>query len=267
LLILLDIIKTIETEYVHWLNLPLSLNPYASIISDMGQPFKLYRLQLIDTQLDQVKSRLQAIEIALSNDEPLRKAKEKADKATKAFQEASKQLHNIEQQVQSQESKIEETESALYGGKVSNPKELQDLSHESQALKRYLSVLEDRQLNAMILVEEAERKQLEALANLEKVQAEIIQVNASLVGEQSSLTRDFDRQIIERQAIASSVDGEDMNLYESLRKEKSGVAVAKVTERACTACGTTLNAVLMQATRSPNQIVRCSTCGRILYSQ
>jgi uncharacterized protein len=233
----------------------------------MGQPFKLYRLQLIDTQLDRVRSRLQAIEIALSNDEPLRNAQEKAEKVTQKLQEASKHLGNIEQQVEAQQSKIEETEAALYGGKVSNPKELQDLSNESEALKRYLMVLEERQLEAMLVVEDAEQKQKEALINLERVQAEVIQKNASLVGEQSSLTKDLERQTTERQAIASSIDKDDIDLYENLRAQRSGVAVAKVTERACAACGTTLNAALMQAARSPNHIVRCTTCGRILYSQ
>jgi uncharacterized protein len=233
----------------------------------MGQPFKLYRLQLIDTKLDQARSRLQAIEIALSNDEPFRNAQERAEKATLKLQEASKQLRYIEQQVEAQQSKIEETEAALYGGKVSNPKELQDLSNESEALKRYLIVLEERQLEAMMVVEDTEQKQKEALVNLEKVQAEVIQKNANLIGERSSLFKDLERQTTERQAIASSIDAEDIDLYESLRTQRSGVAVAKVTERACAACGTTLNAALMQATRSPNQIVRCTTCGRILYSQ
>ena len=233
----------------------------------MVQPFKLFRLQLIDTRLDQINARLHAIEIALSQDEPLRRAKQRVEKASKNLYEANKILRNIEQQVEAQQMKIVETESALYGGTVRNPKELQDLSHESQALKRYLSVLEDRQIEAMMTVEDAELRHTQALAELDKVQAEIIQENSNLIGEQSRLNEELERQIIERQAIASSIPSEDIDLYENLRQQRNGVAVAKVTDRACEACGTTLNATLMQATRSPNQIARCSTCGRILYSQ
>ncbi|MBE0409960.1 MAG: hypothetical protein IBX69_09545 [Anaerolineales bacterium] len=233
----------------------------------MGQPFKLYRLQLIDTELDRVKSRLQEIDIALSYDEPLRQANLRVEKASKAYQDANKLLRNIEQQVETQQIKIKETETALYGGKVSNPKELQDLSNESEALKRYLNTLEDRQIDAMLVAEDAEHQHREAIEKLEKVKAEVIQNNASLLGERSRLKKELERQLIERQAIASSISSEDLDLYENLRKQKNGVAVAKVSDQACAACGTTLNAAMVQAARSPNQIIRCSTCGRILYSQ
>jgi len=233
----------------------------------MGQPFKLFRLQLIDTHLDKVKKRLHAIEAALNQDEPIRRANVKVDKSSKNLQEATKALQKIEQQVEAQQAKIEETESALYSGSVHNPKELQDLNNEAQALKRYLTVLEDRQIEAMLTAEDAEHHHAMALAYFRKVQAETIEKNAGLIGEQSRLNKDLERQKIERQAIASSIPVEDLELYENLRQQRSGVAVAKVTDRACSACGTTLNAALLQATRSPNQIVRCTTCSRILYSQ
>ncbi|MFN2235225.1 MAG: C4-type zinc ribbon domain-containing protein [Anaerolineales bacterium] len=47
---------------------------------------------------------------------------------------------------------------------------------------------------------------------------------------------------------------------------RAGVAVAKVEDRACKACGSTLTASLNQAARSPSQIVFCDSCGRILYA-
>lgn len=233
----------------------------------MGHPFKLFRLQQIDTHLDRVNARLEAIEIALNQDETLKLAQSKVENTSKALEEAFKILRNFELQVDAQQAKIEETNSSLYSGNVHNPKELQDLANESEALKRYLSVLEDRQIEAMMAVEDAERQHAQALAELERVKADIIQENAKLIGEQSRLRKDLDRQKNERQAAASNIPPEKLELYQNLRQQRSGVAVAQVIDRACAACGTTLNAALLQSARSPNQVVRCSTCGRILYSQ
>lgn len=232
----------------------------------MSQPFKLFRLQQIDSRLDALHSRLRDIEVALSEDRALRQAKQKAEESELALQNANKALRKAEGDVHAQRIKIEQTEATLYGGKVRNPKELQDLQNESSALKRYLAVLEDRQLEAMLIAEDVELRSQEAQAELERVEAQTLHQNSSLMAERDTLSKDLLRQESERQAAASSIAPGDLRLYEELRQQRSGVAVAKVSEKACAACGNTLSASLLQAARSPNQITRCTTCGRILYA-
>jgi predicted nucleic acid-binding Zn-ribbon protein len=231
----------------------------------MSQPFKLYRLQQIDTQLDRGKSRLQEIEIVLAEEAAVRRAQRQVELREKQLQEATKTLGKAEQEVQTQRTKIEQSEAALYGGKVRNPKELQDLHQESAALKRYLSTLEDRQLEAMISVDDAEKAQQAAMEELEEIKRERAGQNATLLEERSGLQKEVARLEIERGAVSASIPPDDLRLYEQLRVQRSGVAVARVTDNACAACGTTLSAALLQAARSPNQLTRCDTCGRILY--
>jgi uncharacterized protein len=244
----------------------LPFSPTASIISSMSQPFKLYRLQQIDSQLDRGRARLREIEISLSDHATLNQARQRAEATEDKLQETVKKLRRAEQEVQAQRIKIEQTEASLYGGKVRNPKELQDLQNESAALKRYLTVLEDRQLEAMLELEEAENENEEASAVLEKVQAEVSREKSILIEEQTNLLRDIDRQENERQAAASNIPAEDLSLYDQLRRIRSGVAVAKVSDKACMACGSTLSAALLSAALNPNQITRCANCGRILYA-
>jgi predicted nucleic acid-binding Zn-ribbon protein len=231
----------------------------------MSAPFKLFRLQQIDTQLDRVRSRLREIQVALEEDSAVRSAMAQVAAREKELQEARKTMHRAEQDVQAQRIKIEQTEASLYGGKIRNPKELQDLQNESAALKRYHNVLEDRQLDAMLAVEEFEHAHSAAAAELKAVQERAASQNASLLGEQSALLKDVERLENERQAATSSLESPEIRLYEQLRQARNGVAVAKVTDRACAACGSTLSAALLSAARSPNQITRCSTCSRILY--
>lgn len=232
----------------------------------MSQPFKLYRLQQIDSQLDRARARLQQIEVALSEDAALRQAEDMMEKAAAALEAERKTLRRAEQDVQEQRLKIEQTEATLYSGKVRNPKELQDMQSEAAALKRFRSTLEDRQLESMIAVEEAEASHQTAVAAFENARTESTQMNRLLLEEQSGLNGEVSRLEGERVAAASSISPEDIRLYDQLRAQRRGIAVAKVADRACSACGSTLNAALLQAARSPSQIARCDTCGRILYS-
>ncbi len=232
----------------------------------MGQPFKLFRLQQIDSQLDQARNRLNEIEAILNDHAALRQAQEKASQMEATLSEAQRSLRKAEQDVQSQRIKIEQAESSLYGGKIRNPKELQDLQKEVASLKRYLVILEDRQLECMLVVEEAEAGVKAAEQELALVKSQAAKQQAGLVEEQKSLLHRCQGLEADRQAVASSIEPDDIRLYEQLRRQRRGIAVAKVADNACSACGSILTPGQVQAAHSSTQISRCAFCGRILYA-
>ena len=213
-----------------------------------------------------MRSRLTEVEKALLDDHDVRAIEEKRVQIDNELNRIKKLMRDAEYQTQQQRIKIEQTEASLYGGKVRNPKELQDLQHESAALKRHLAVLEERLFNVM-LEEEQVAAQYDAC---QKEQAEVNQRHAeritALQQEKLKLERDMERSEGERQAALSSIETQDLDFYTRLRQKKKGIAVAKVTDKACTACGSILSATLLNAAYSPNQINQCETCGRILYT-
>jgi len=231
----------------------------------MSRPFKLYRLQQIDTQLDWIHTRLLEIETALQDDASLRQAGEAARQSEQVHEAARKALRHIEDEVLQQRIKIEQNESSLYGGKIRNPKELKDLENEVASLKRYLSTLEDRQLDAMLVEEDAAANLKMATGELEKTRLDFERRWGELNFEKQKVLGDQDRLDGERRAAIGSILPEDMAQYVQLRKTRRGVAVAMVVDRACSACGSTLNAALLNASHSPNQITLCDACGRVLY--
>jgi len=231
----------------------------------MNQSSQLYRLQQIDTLLDQTIARLDELEKLLSDRSTLAQVEEECNNAEEALQTERKKLRQAENNVLEQRIKIEQDESALYSGKMRNPKELQDLQNEVAALKRFLSTLEDRQLEIMITTEEIEAISREAKTALDKVLATMIEQQAHFNAEKTSFLKDKERLEIERQAACNALSAQELDLYTQLRKQKRGIAVARVLDRTCTACGSTLTPALVQAANSPNQIVRCSSCSRILY--
>lgn len=244
---------------------PLVIQGFRLYNRTMSQSSNLYRLQQIDTMLDQAAARLDEIDNQLNDRSALMQVEEAYQASQEALSIERKKLTQAENEVRDQRMKIEQDESSLYSGKMHNPKELQDLQNEVASLKRYLVVLEDRQIERMIATEEAEAAAQSAKAAFETAQAKMIEQHAQLNGQKSSFLRDKERLEIERKAACEALTAQDLDLYNQLRKQRKGIAVAMIVDRTCSACGATLTPAMVQAANAPNQIVRCPSCSRILY--
>lgn len=231
----------------------------------MSASLGLYRLQLLDSRMDEIRARLEEIRQTLENDKEILQAKKQAAETASILKLAQHALNQAEAEVDKLRVKIDQSESNLYSGTVKNPKELQDLQNEIMALKRHLITLEDRQLDAMVGVETAEQTHQVALDELEDLKSQFTKQNQTLTSEQSDLEKEFDRLDTERQAAISPLDASLLDVYDQLRKQKRGLAIVSVNDGACAACGTTLTPAQFQIARSTSQSYNCPTCGRILF--
>ncbi len=232
----------------------------------MSAALGLYRLQQVDSRIDQIQARLRAIQQTIENDLELRSALERLEATDNKSREAERTLKLSETEVEKQRIKIEQTEASLYGGKVHNPKELQDLQKDIASLKRHLETLEERELEAMLSAENIEKELQAAKTDLERVQANLKEQNQDLTRESDMLRKDLEGLKAEQQAIITDIAVQALNAYEQLRKQKRGIAVTTVTDSSCEACGTTITPSQQQSARSTSQLFHCPTCGRILYA-
>lgn len=225
----------------------------------------LYELQKIDSSLDKYKSRLREIDGILGDNSELRSAEVNFMATERAVNKSLSELKTAEKKVKDQRLKIKSTDAKLYSGKINNPKELKDLQDESEALKRFLTILEDRQLEKMLGLDEFVEKHEISKINLEATRHSIKSLHDELQKERENIEHEINYLNTRRQSSITSIPVEDLVLYDKLRSKGHGVAVTEVRNRSCSACGATLTAALYQAARSPNQITLCATCGRILY--
>ena len=162
--------------------------------------------------------------------------------------------------------KLDQNQSSLYGGKITNPKELQDLQSEAAALRRQITKLEDEQLERMIEAEDYQSLLDNVAAILQTTELAKQKRDKLLDQENQALVAEINRLRTERETVAGTAPADELQLYEEIRKKKNGIAVAKVVDHSCSACGSSLNATLLQAAKSPNRIAFCETCSRILYA-
>lgn len=216
--------------------------------------------------MDQIRARLRMIQETLENDLELRSAIEAVAAAENRHKESERALRQSEAEVEKQRIKIEQTEASLYGGKVHNPKELQDLQKDVVSLKRYHETLEERELEAMVAAETTENELQRSREKLESIRSNLGRQNRDLAIESEVLNRDLERLESERKAVMSDLEAPAVTTYNLLRQQKRGIAVTVISDSSCSACGTTLTASQLQSAHSTSQLFNCPTCGRILYA-
>lgn len=231
----------------------------------MSASLGLFRLQQVDRQIDRARTQLDTIRKTLENDVELKAALQSVETSQLNNHRTSHDMKNAEAEVDAQRIKIEQAESSLYGGNVKSPKELQDLQKDIVSLKKYLTTLEERQLESMVKAETADNELLSAKAELEKIKIQIGSEHGKLIEEQSALFKQLEKLTEEREAAITPIESGLLQIYEGLRQQKRGVAVVEVIDNACTACGTTINASFQQNARSQKQLVNCPSCGRIIF--
>ncbi len=232
----------------------------------MSASLGLHRLQQVDRQIDHARLQLEKIRQTLENDTELRKSLKYLETTQADHLRANHALKNAEAEVEAQRIKIEQAESSLYGGKVQNPKELQDLQKDIASLKKHLSTLEERELETMIKVESAENDLQSAKTKLELIQARLGSEHKKLIEDQTALSIILEQLADEREATLAPIESNMLQIYESLRKQKNGVAISEVSDNSCASCGATITASLQQNARSQKQLANCPSCGRILYA-
>ena len=232
----------------------------------MSRASALYRLQQTDLAIDQARAKLAGIEAGLADHAGLEQARREAEKAQAQQRDASRNLRAAEDAVTAAREKLGQVDGRLYGGAIHNPKELQELQSEGEALRRHLGMLEDRLLEAMQTAEDADSEADKTRLQLELTEADASGRAGTLAAQGEGVRLLLRKYADEQEAAAAGVREEDLLLYRSLRKGPGSLAVAELEGDTCSACGVTMSASAHQEIRSGPGLTRCRQCGRILYA-
>lgn len=231
----------------------------------MNLSFSLYRLQTIDTKRQKIIQRIAQIEAELAADETIQACLKVKEQAEQELKQAQSKLFDVAHQDAAKRMKLELNQNQLFGGKIRNPKDLQDLQVEADFLRKSIQELEDQQIEVMLELEAAQLGLEQAEQAYQQCLSNKATQGALLLGEKHQLENDLAGLNAQREALIQSLPLDVITHYESLLKTKAGKAVAAIIEESCEACGMTISPADMQAARSPNILAHCKTCGRILY--
>ena len=226
----------------------------------------LFDLQEIDLEIDARRVAISEAESRIGESEEVEAAAGVIIEREAEVQELHKKLKAAEWEVEDLTNKIKPLEKKLYGGSVHIPKELASIEEDIHSLQARKRVLEDKELDVMTQLEEAERvlaavkhEHATLLAEWQEEQRRLNQERENLAAEIAQLE---DKRTVQR----SRIGGEFLALYDGLRAKHQGRAVAKVERGTCGGCRISLPMSLLQRARGGSDvIVQCSSCERILY--
>jgi predicted nucleic acid-binding Zn-ribbon protein len=225
----------------------------------------LYRLQRIDTRLTLKRRRYKQVEANLGESEALQQARAKLASAQAELTHWKAALLDRELDVAAVTEKQRENEHLLYSGQVRDPRELTDLQKESAYLKRRKESLEEKQLEALMMVEEVTTKVAIAYEEHTVVESAWRAENSELTQEYDALKRELARLLAKRKAFARRISARDMEEYNAIRKLKRGIAVTAVRNDICQTCHVQVPQRAIDMARGTDGFMYCSGCDRILY--
>ncbi len=226
---------------------------------------QLYELQELDGAIDSTRSRLADLEARLKDTSVIDALGAKVAALEQRTQEVRQRQRAQEQDLDSLRQKLQALEERLYGGKVSNRRELEGMERERKTLRSQLGRGEEELLRVMMSNEEAQRSLSDAQAELHREEGNWHKGQERLEKEKNAEEKTLERLLEERTCITSLLTEGEVAAYDRLRSAKKGQVAAKVERGLCRGCGVTLPTHVVQRARADRERVFCPSCGRVLY--
>jgi len=225
---------------------------------------QLYELQELDLEIESDEQALKRVTGQIGESRAVLKSQSQLESEQKRLEELKHQQHTAEWEIDDITTKIAAAEEKLFSGQVKNPKELASLQQDVDMLKTRRGRLEEKALGVIEQVEQSEAAVASISGELKTLTADWKRQQKQLSGEMKKLKAALTDLKGKWQKLSDGIAPETVDFYKQLRKRKGGTAVARVEQGICRGCRLSLPTTDLQRVRG-NNLVYCSSCGRILF--
>jgi predicted nucleic acid-binding Zn-ribbon protein len=182
-----------------------------------------------------------------------------------AVRDLGREVKRMESDVETVRAREDKDQRLLDSGSV-NAKQMTDLQHELETLKRRQGDLEDQELELMQRLEDAEKALAEAQAGLEKAKADLERAEQQRDDALADIADGVTRHEGARADVAGAVPPPLLSLYDRIRTQTGTTGAALLKARRCEGCRIELFGKELAAARNAaaDEVLRCENCGRIL---
>lgn len=228
----------------------------------------LLDLQEIDLQIDRLLERRQSLpeleQFKEIHEQVQAKEKERKERSSE-LKELELQLDKAEGELEILENKLEEHETRLFAGGMS-ARETEHMRLEVQSLKSQRSAMEEKVLGLLDLVDAASETVAAVDSEMERFNARKSELEASIKKQWKGIDAELARKEERKREALEPIEDEDLlELYETMRVSKEGVAVAAYENGVCGGCHMTLSPAEHDEVFA-SDLPRCVHCRRILVA-
>ena len=226
----------------------------------------LLSLQDTDQALALRRRDYRAVEHELKSEGGLPELRDNCEKTRLRELEAKVETARLESDLATLKEQVSELETRLYGGSITNVRELTAIETEHSAVRRSLAQVEESIAPAEVAAEHA-RQQFEDLTKeLAEKEKHWTTRLIELRQEKVKMGNEFNKMLELRNAEASEIPDEDLDRYTRLFRSNRGVAVVKVERGVCQGCAVRLPVGELTRLRNSDGPIPCS-CGRALLTE
>lgn len=232
----------------------------------MSRISQLNDLQEIDREILTREASLLEVEARTGESEEIAEARALLAEMRARRDQLGRTQRDAEGQAEDFQAKIAGFEAKLYGGEVTNPKELVVLQEEVSLLNQAKTKVDDSLLETLEQIDGLQGDIQAQESRLAEMEQAWVQEQERLTTEQDKLNVELEQYRTRRNVFASRIEPKDLSLYQTLLLAKGGRAVAKVERNACQGCRITIAMNQLHRARSGQEVVQCPSCQRILYA-
>ena len=229
------------------------------------QLLALYELQRLDIRIGEINAALAALDGAKELKRGLAVTKAALDTAEKSLAEQELELTDSELKLKSIDEKRVKFEKRLYGGSISNPKELEATEKEIAMLKDQQGKLDSKTLELYDQVDAARTAAQSARKTVADLEKQVEEALAHEATEKKRLESEFKGLTSQRGVAALKITEKSLLArYDTVRKRTGSTGIAKLKDGRCEGCHISIASFQLRKLVEDKESIGCENCGRIL---
>ena len=180
--------------------------------------------------------------------------------------EAKVETARLESDLAALKNQVGELETRLYGGAITNVRELTAIETEHLAARRNLAQVEESIAPAELAAEHARQRYEDLTNELTEKESSWKTRKIELGREKVKVGTEFNTMLETRNAEAAHIPEEDLARYNRLFRSNRGIAVVRVDRGVCQGCSVRLPVGELTRLRNSDSPIPCG-CGRALLTE
>ncbi len=224
----------------------------------------LWQLEEIDDDLQAIRNKLASLDDGSNLKQRVDVLRVELERLRRELREMRREMEDKELEARGIEDRRRSMENRIYGGFVTNPKELEAMEKEAEMLRRTQDRLEERVLELMYAIEDKNVQIREIEAQLKKEEREYEGVRQAYEKEYKELSERIVFLEGKREELLPRIEPYLLERYQEIRAREGG-GIAKVEKGVCSGCGFSVSQRLLSRLREEETLIYCENCGRILF--
>ena len=226
----------------------------------------LLALQDTDQALALRRREYRKVEEELKSEGGLPELRDNCEKIRVKELEAKVETARLESDLAMLKDQVGELETRLYGGAITNVRELTAIETEHSAARRNLAQIEESIAPAEVAAEHARQRYEELTEELGSKEKVWKTRRLELGQEKTKVGTEFNRMLEVRNSEALLIPEADLARYTRLFRSNRGIAIVRVDRGVCQGCAVRLPVGELTRLRSSEGPIPCS-CGRALLTE